>query len=177
MLKHDVPHADLNRSLLARNHWLSFLSCSVYRRDLLDFDDISASIDKVPNWIQAYMTAQVLAKGKDGYHSSFDAVMARVGNDRVDSTPFVAYMPDAFMYIFRKFDVDKEVATSVISGIRETFLSFRSLLAYRARGLSPSPLLVPPHYRIGFLLPKPLLVGMRKVYRVFTSQSAARKTG
>jgi len=177
MLKHDVAHADLNRSLIVRNHWLSFLSCSVYRRDLLDFDDISASIDKVPNWIQAYMTAQVLARGKDGYHSSFDAVMARVGNDRVDSTPFVAYMPDAFMYICRKFQVDEAVAASVIRGIRESSLSFRSFLAYRARGLSPSPLLVPPHFRIGFLLPKSLLVGMRRFYRVFTSQSATRKTG
>jgi glycosyltransferase involved in cell wall biosynthesis len=175
MLKQDVPHADINRTFLVRNHWLSFLSCSIYRRDLVDFDDILASIEKVPNWIQAYMSAQVLAKGMDGYHSSFAAVMARVGNDRVAATPFVAYMPDAFTYIFRKFHVNEEVANSVITGIRETFLSFRSFLAYRARGLSPSPLLVPAHYRIGFLFPKSLLVGMRKIYRVFNSHTPARQ--
>jgi hypothetical protein len=142
---------------------------------LVDFDDILASIEKVPNWIQAYMTAQVLARGKDGYHSSFAAVMARVGNDRVTATPFVDYMPNAFMYIFRKFHVDEEVVNSVTMGIRETFLSFPSFLAYRARGLSPNPLLVPAHYRIGFLLPKSLLVGMRKIYRVFHSHAPARQ--
>jgi glycosyltransferase involved in cell wall biosynthesis len=175
MIKQDVPHADINRTFLVRNHWLSFLSCSIYRRDLVDFDDILASIEKVPNWIQAYMTAQVLARGKDGYHSSFAAVMARVGNDRVTATPFVDYMPNAFMYIFRKFHVDEEVVNSVTMGIRETFLSFPSFLAYRARGLSPNPLLVPAHYRIGFLLPKSLLVGMRKIYRVFHSHAPARQ--
>jgi glycosyltransferase involved in cell wall biosynthesis len=169
MLKQDVPHADINRTFLVRNHWLGFLSCGIYRRDLLDFDDILASIEKVPNWIQVYMTAQVLDRGKDGYHSSFDAVFARVGNDRADSTPFVAYMPDAFMHIFRRFNVKEEVATSVIDGIRDTFLTFRSFLAYRARGFSPSPLLVPDHYKIGLLLPQSLLVGIRKIYRVFTS--------
>jgi len=175
MLKRDVPHSDINRTFLVRNHWLSFLSCSIYRRDLVDFDDILGSIEKVPNWIQVYMTAQVLARGKDGYNSSFAAVMARVGNDRVTATPFVAYMPDAFMYIFRRFHVEEEVANSVIMGIRETFLSFRSFLAYRARGLSPSPLIVPAHYRIGLLFPKSLLVGMRKIYRVFNSHAPARQ--
>jgi glycosyltransferase involved in cell wall biosynthesis len=174
MLKQDVPHADINRTFLVRNHWLSFLSCSIYRSDLVDLADITASIETVPNWIQAYMTAQVLARGQDGYHSSFAAVMARVGNDRVTATPFVDYMPDAFMHIFRKFNVEEHVIHSVITGIRETFLSFPSFLAYRARGLSPNPLLVPTHYRIGFLLPKSFLVGMRKIYRVFTSQAAAR---
>ena len=175
MLKQDVPNADINRTFLVRNHWLSFLSSSIYRRDLIDFDDILVSIEKVPNWIQVYMTAQVLVRGKDGYHSSFAAVMARVGNDRATATPFVDYMPDAFMYIFRRFHVEEEVANSVIMGIRETFLSFRSFLAYRARGLSPSPLIVPAHYRIGFLFPKSLLVGMRKIYRVFNSHAPAQQ--
>lgn len=175
MLEQDVPHADINRTFLVRNHWLSFLSCSIYRRDLVDFEDILANIEKVPNWIQAYMSAQVLARGKDGYHSSFAAVLARVGNDRVDSTPFLAYMPDAFMHIFRKFHVEEEVVSSVITGIRETFLSFPSFLACRAKGLSPSPLLVPAHYRIGLLFPRSLLVGMRYIYRKFNSRPAARQ--
>ncbi len=171
MLEQDVPHADLNRTFQVRNHWLSFLSCSIYRRDLVDFDNILANKVKVPNWIQAYMVAQVIARGKDGYHSSFTAVLARVGNDRVDSTPFLAYMPDAFMHIFRKFDVKQEVVSPVINGMRETFLSFPSFLACRAKGLSPSPLLVPAHYKIGLLFPRFLLVGMRHIYRKFNSRS------
>jgi glycosyltransferase involved in cell wall biosynthesis len=175
MIKEDVPHADINRTFLVRNHWLSFLSCSIYRRDLVDFDDILDNREKVPNWIQMYMTAQVVARGKDAYHSSCNAVLARVGNDRVDSTPFVAYMPEAMMHIFRKFHVDEEVRNSVIKGIRETFLSFPTFLAYRARGLSPSPLIVPAHYKIGFLFPRSLLLGMRKIYRACTSQADARQ--
>jgi hypothetical protein len=166
MLNQDIPHADINRTFLVRNHWLGFLSCSIYRRDLVDFDDILSNIEKVPNWIQVYMTAQVLAKGKDGYHSSFNGVLARVGNEGGDSTPFVVYMPEAFMYIFERFSVNKAVVDSVIQGIRETFLSFPGFLAYRARGLSPSPFIVPPHFKIGLLLPKPLLVGIRKIYRL-----------
>ena len=177
MLKQDVAHADINRSFQLRSHWLSFLSCVVYRRDLLNFEDIEASRDKVPNWIQVYMTAQVLANGKDAYHSSFDGVLARAGNDRVDSTPFIAYMPEAFMYIFRKFNVDKAVADSVIHSIKETFLSFPCFLAYRARGLEPSPLIVPAHFKIGLLLPRPLLLGIRKLYRLFLSRHAVRQPG
>jgi glycosyltransferase involved in cell wall biosynthesis len=177
MLKQDVPHADINRTFLVRNHWLSFLSCGIYRRDLVDFDDIHASIEKVPNWIQVYMTSQVLAKGKDSYHSSFAAVMARVGNDRVTATPFVDYMPEAFMYIFRKFHVEEEVVHSVMRGIRETFLSFPGFLAYRARGLSPSPLIVPPHFKLGLILPRPLLIGIRKIYRFLGSRTKVQQSG
>jgi glycosyltransferase involved in cell wall biosynthesis len=177
MLKQDVPHADINRTFLVRNHWLSFLSCGIYRRDLVDFDDILGSIAKVPNWIQVYMTAQVLAKGKDGYHSSFNGVLARVGNDRANATPFVAYMPEAFMYIFERFGVNKAVVDSVIQGIRETFLSFPGFLAYRARGLSPSPLIVPPHFKLGLILPRPLLVGIRKIYRLLRSRTKVQQSG
>lgn len=177
MLTKDVAHADINRSFQLRSHWLSFLSCNIYRRDLLDFADIDACRDKVPNWIQVYMTAQVLANGKDGYHSAFDGVLARAGNDRVDSTPFIAYMPEAFMYVFKKFNVEKRVADSVIQGIKETFLSFPCFLAYRARGLDPSPLIVPPHFKIGLLLPRPLLLGIRKLYRLFLSRHTVRQPG
>lgn len=174
MLKTDVPDADINQSFLVRNHWLSFLSCGIYRRELVDFEDLLANREAVPNWIQVYMTAQVLAKGRRGYHSSFDAVLARVGNDRVDSTPFVAYMPEAFMFIFKRFDVDRRVVESVLRGIKESFLSFPSFLAYRARGLSPSPLIVPAHYKIGLLFPRTVLVGIRNVYRMFRSNTAVR---
>ncbi len=177
MLKEDVSHADINRTFQVRNHWISFLSCSIYRRELLDFDDITASIQKVPNWIQVYMSAQVLAKGGNGYHSSFDGVLARVGNDRVNSTPFVAYMPEAFMFIFKRFNVHKDIVDSVIRGIRETFLSFPCFLAYRARGLSPSPLIVPAHFKIGLLLPRPLLVGVRKIYRLLKSDTRVEQSG
>ena len=177
MLKQDVAHADINRTFQLRNHWLSFLSSSIYRRELLDFEDINASRDKVPNWIQVYMTAQILAKGKDGYHSSFDGIFARVGNDRVDSTPFIAYMPEAFMYVFKKFNVDKAIADSVIQGIKETFLSFPCFLAYRARGLEPSPLIVPAHFKLGLLLPRRLLVWVRKFYRLLIARGTVREPG
>lgn len=177
MLKRDVAHADINRSFLLRSHWLSFLSCSIYRRDLVDFDDLAANRDKVPNWIQVYMTAQVLAKGQDGYHAGFDGVLARFGNDRVTSTPFVDYMPEAFMHIFRKFNVDKKVVDAVIRGIRETFLSFPCFLAYRARGQSPSPLIVPAYFKIGLLFPRPFLIGIRKIYRLLKSRNRVEQPG
>jgi len=85
-------------------------------------------------------------------------------------------MPEAFMYIFEKFNVDKEVVDSVLQGIRETFLSFSSFLAYRARGLSPSPLIVPAHFKIGFLLPRPLLVGIRTLYRLVKSRPTVQQS-
>jgi hypothetical protein len=124
-----------------------------------------------------YMNAQVLAKGGDGYHSSFTAVCARVGNDRVDSTPFVAYMPEAVVFISRKFHVQSQVTSTLLKGIRETFLSLPSLLAYRARGLSPSPLIIPLRYKPALLLPSALLLGMRGIYRWFRSRPALPKAG
>ena len=172
MVTRDVAHADLSRTLVIRNHWLGFLSCSIYRRDLVDFDDLDANHKNVPNWIQAYMTAQVLARGKDGYHSAFLAVYCRVGNDRADSTPFIAYMPDAYAFIARKFQVDRNAAAAVNKGIRETFLSFPNFLAYRARGLWPSRLILPLHYRVlGGLFPRFLLVWLRGIYRLFRSRA------
>lgn len=177
MLKEDVPHADINRSFQLRNHWISFLSSSIYRRELLDLDDIVASIQKVPNWIQVYMSAQVLAKGGDGYHSSLNGVLARVGNDRVDSTPFVTYMPEAFTYIFERFGVAKSVQESTIRGIRDTFLNFPSYLAYRAKGLTPSPLLVPAYFKIGLLIPGPVLIGLQKLFRLLFPRPSARELG
>jgi len=178
MVKQDVAHADLNRTLLIRNHWLGFLSCSIYRRELLDFDDLFANREKVPHWIQAYMTAQVLARGKDGYHSSFLAVYCRMGNDRTDSTSFIAYMPDAYAFIARRFHVDRTTEAAVNKGIRETFLSFPNFLAYRARGLWPSPLILPFHYRIvGGLFPRFLLVWLRGAYRLFRSRSTLPNEG
>jgi glycosyltransferase involved in cell wall biosynthesis len=173
MIKADVAHADINRTFLVRNHWLSFLSCNVYRRDLADFDDILASKENVSSWIQVYMAAQILARGGDGYHSSFTAVLARTGNDRVDSLPFVSNMPHAFMYIFQKFHVGQNVVDAVMRGIRETFLPFHSFLALRARELSASPLITPAHYKIGLLLPKELLVFTRKIYRLFANRPAS----
>lgn len=177
MLSHDVAHADINRTFQLRNHWISFLSCCIYRRELLDFDDIIANIPKVPNWIQVYISAQVLARGGDAYHSSFDGVFARVGNDRVTSTPFVDFMPEAFMYIFKRFKVNTDVVNAVLRGIKETFLSFPGFLAYRAKGLSPSPLIVPAHYKIGFLLPRSVLLAIRGAYRLLTSKATVRPAG
>ncbi len=58
------------------------------------------------------------------------------------------------MYIFAGFSVEEEVANSVIMGIRETFLSFRSFLAYRARGTLAEPLaLCPLTTELGFSFP------------------------
>lgn len=157
VIKEDQAHADINRIFLARNHWLSFLSCNVYRRDLADCDDFAVNRGNVPNWIQVYMTAQVLAKGRDGYLSSFVAVLARAGNDRTNVTPFIEYMPEAFTYIFQKFGVNDSVANSVLCGIRRTFLPFHSFVVHRAKGVRISPLIVPASYRVGLLLPKGLI--------------------
>jgi glycosyltransferase involved in cell wall biosynthesis len=170
MISEDISHTDLNRTFLERNHWLSFVSCNIYRRELLDFADYERNIQHTPNWIQVYIAADVLSKSPCGYLSSFSAVFARTGNARIDSSPFVLAMPKAFKYIFEKFHMDVRVERSIIKEIRLTFLPFRSFLAQRALGAPASPLLVPQYYKLGSLVPRKLISIAWKCKRFLTGK-------
>lgn len=165
MINEDIPHVDLNRAFLVRNHWLSFLSCNIYRRELCDGALFRAQFPKVPSWIQVYITAHVLSQKPDGYLSSFQGVQARLGEERLIPSPFILEMAGAFQYVFDQFGVDKTVAAQVIHGIRTTFLPFRSFLALRAAGAPINSRLVPPYYKIGILIPSKLILAAWKARR------------
>lgn len=165
MIDKDIPHVDLSRAFLARNHWLSFMSCNIYRSDLCDCALFRSQFPMVPSWIQVYMTAHVLSQKPDGYLSSFKAVQARLTEERLIKSAFTFEMVGAFQYVFDKFGVDEAVAAQVIQGIRTTFLPFRSFLALRAAGAPINSRLVPPYYKIGILIPSNLILAAWKAKR------------
>lgn len=170
MVKKDISHADINRIFHERAHWLSFMSCKVFRRNLIDCDDYVANLRKVPNWIQVYMATQVLAKDSNGYLSSFVLVLARAGNDRVNDNAFALYMPDSFHYMFQRFGVSSKVEQEVMEEIRRTFLPFSAYLIRRAKNLRTSSLLIPLHYKIALLLPSKLILMAWKLKRALAGR-------
>ena len=165
MIDKDAPHVNLDRAFLTRNHWLSFVSCNIYRRELCDCALYRAQFPTVPSWIQVYMTAHVLSQKPDGYVSSFKAVQARLTEERLIKSAFIFEMAEAFQYVFDQFGVDETVAAQVIQEIRATFLPFRSFLALRAAGASISSRLVPPYYKMGVLIPSKLILATWKAKR------------
>lgn len=167
MVRTDIAHADINRAFAERNHWMSFLSCNIYRRDLLNTAEYEVSKGKVSRWLQVFIAAHVLSTQPDGYLSSFDAVLSRLGNCRIDSSPFVAGMPEAFDYIFRTFEVDLKVRRQVIEHIRTTFLPFGSFLGNRVLNIEVSPLLIPHYYKLALLFPKSMVRIAWKTRRFF----------
>jgi glycosyltransferase involved in cell wall biosynthesis len=154
LVEEDLLHADINKTFMVRNHWISFISCNVFRRDLMDFDEFESHADKLRNWIQVYVVAYALSKNPDCYLSSFNAVLLRTGNSSFNSFGFVKSMPEAFSHTFNGFGVDKHVARQIMKEIRAAILPFRSFLAYRSLGVVVSPLLIPEYYKLAYLFPK-----------------------
>lgn len=165
MIAKDITHADINKVFSERNHWLSFVSCNIYNRSFLDIADYEANVNNVRSWIQVYIAAHILSGNPNGYLSSFYAVLSRVGNGRVNSMPFVMHMPEAFSYIMKKFNVDKNVCKRVLDGIRITFLSFRSFLVHRALGIKTSHNIVPYCYKLAVIFPKSMILIAWKMKR------------
>lgn len=169
-VEQDFADANVNQVFQLRNHWLSFLSSNIYKRDLADFDDFELNISRVPNWIQVYMAAQIISTGKAGYLSSYVGVLSRVGNDRTNTAPFVINMPDSFTYILQRFNAKQSVIREVLNEIRRTFLPFAAFLAYRALNRRMSPLLVPAYYRFALLVPREVILWAWKIKRVLSGR-------
>lgn len=158
MVAKDSLHVDINQMFAVRSHWLSFMSCNIYRCDLLDLAEYKANKDMVTNWIQVYITAHVLSNKADGYLASYYAVLARSGNCPLKAHTFVVAMPEAFSYIFNKFSVAQPVSKQVMEGIRTTFVPLSVFVAQRALDLRASPLSVPLYYKLALLVPKRLIL-------------------
>lgn len=156
MVSRDLTNADINMVFSRRNHWLSFMSCNIYRRDLLDIAKYQQNLGSVKNWVQVYIAAHISSKKQCAYLSSYYAVYARTGNNQRwnISDIFVKGMPDAFNVIFDEFKVDKDVRIQVMNGIRKTFLPLTSFIMFSSVNTEISQSLVPYYYKLVLRIPK-----------------------
>lgn len=160
MVSEDIFNADINTVFLRRNSWLSFMTCNIYRRDLLDYDDYKSHVGRVKNWVQVYMTAHILAHGKQGCLSSCYAVHGRDRPHRYAANVIVADLPEVFSYVLIKFQADDDVRTQVLREMRSLILPFKSFIRCRAFNIEPSPLLMRWYYKIAYLIPRMMLLKM-----------------
>jgi len=106
----DIIKVDVNKVFLCKNQWMSFISINIFCKKYLNLSDCKSNVESVRFWIPVYMTGQILSKISCGYLSSYYAVIRRADNDRTyDQTTFVKFMPEAFYFIFNKFNVNKKV--------------------------------------------------------------------
>ena len=148
MIREDIPNADINRVFSQRNHWLSFMSCNIYRRDLMDIAQYEKNVAIVPSWIQVYVTAHVLSREPSGYLSSLCAVKARSGNSPSGPAVFAVFMPRAFVFICERFSMDRRVRIKLIRGIMSSFISFKAYVAREWSDIEVLSLGVPIHYKV-----------------------------
>lgn len=157
MVKQDVIGADINELFLRRNVWISFMSCNIYRRDLLDSSQYEVDICNAKQQVQVYAAAHVVAVGRRAYLSSLYAVSGQTGNGREVPSVFLKDMPEAFDFTLRKFNVIESVRLGVMKGISAHFLPLRSFVKYRSLRIQISPLIVPPSFEMLPRLPDRLV--------------------
>ncbi len=152
LVKKDVKKASLSDVLLYRNHWFSFISSNILKKDFLDIIGYeNNSKMRFKSWVQIYIISQVLSSKSCGYISSYYAVISRTGNGRENLYTFVELMPKGFHYIFKEFKVEKAIQKKVMNNIRRTFLPLKAFLLFKLeksdiRKVDPS--LIPFYYKL-----------------------------
>jgi glycosyltransferase involved in cell wall biosynthesis len=155
----------LDQVFLRGNHWLSFISRIVFRRDALDLEDIETKLEMYRYWIQVYAIAQVARTSHNACLLAFDAVLCRTGDtDRGSPEVMYASMPKAFAAILRETGASPHVMRAVELQIRKDLLPLRIYALFRGRGAEDLPP-VPLYYRAAYGLFGRSIVFAWKLYR------------
>lgn len=168
MVHQDKAKATIDEVFTRRNHWLSFISINIFRKNLLDLAEYEQNLDKFQNWIQVYMVAHVLSQEPLGYLSSYCAVKWRVGNCPAPRRVFTFVMPEVFASICEKFSLNESVRKQLYCGIRRTMLPIHHYIVSEKIREEASPYIVPEYYRVaaGLRIIRGLVLGAWKTKRL-----------
>ena len=160
----NLRHLDLDSLFSRRGHWLSLISCEVFRRACLDIDDLQRHVDVYRNWLQVYAIASVASRSRNISALSVDAVWARTDNSRTPLRVFYSVMPAVFTAILREVGASVRSIRKVQEEIRRFALPVRVYVLLRMLGAEDLPE-VPLRYRLVHALGGRGVIVLWKLYR------------
>ena len=161
----DRHHLDLDALLRIRTHWISCISCVVYRRELLDIADLSRHADVYRHWLQVYAVASTGARSNNISGISMMAIQVRTDNNRTPLASFYREMPRAFAAILRETGVDENTVRYVEEDILRFALPARLYVFLRLRQTPDLPD-VPLRYKMLYVTCGRAVIWLWKFYRL-----------
>lgn len=160
----NLRHLDLDTLFSLRGHWLSLISCEVFRRACVDIDDLHRHLQPYRSWLQVYALASVAARSRNISALALDAVWARTDNSRTPLRVFYKVMPAAFTAILREVGARTGTIRKVNDEIRRFALPLRVYVLLRLRGEQDLPA-VPLRYKLVHAAGGRLVILLWKLYR------------
>ncbi len=161
----NLRHLDLDALFSLRGHWISQISCEIYRRSALDLEDLRRHAQGYRNWLQVYAVASVASRSRNISALSLDAVWARTDNSRTTLRVFYSFMPSAFTSILREVGAQDLTIRKVNDEIRRFALPLRVYVLLRLRGMQDLPE-VPLRYRLVHAICGRFVIVLWKLYRL-----------
>ncbi len=163
----NLRHLDLDALFSLRGHWISQISCEVFRRACVNVDDLRQHADRYRNWLQVYAVASAASvASRPGNVSalSLDAVWVRTDNSRTPLRVFYNVMPAAFTAILREVGARADTIRRVKDEIRRFALPLRVYVLLRMRGAPDLPD-VPLRYKLVNAVGGRFVILLWKLYR------------
>lgn len=161
----DRRNLDLDELLRIRTHWISCISCIVYRRERVDIADLRRHADVYRHWLQVYAVASTGAGSKNISGISMMAIQVRTDNNRTPLASFYREMPRAFAAILRETGVGGKTVRYVEEDIRRFALPARLYVFLRLRQTPDLPD-VPMRYKILYATSGRAIIMLWKFYRL-----------
>ena len=162
----NLRHLDLDSLFSLRGHWVSQISCEIFRRSCLDLDDLRRHAQGYRSWLQVYAVASVASRSRNISALSLDAVWARTDNSRTPLRVFYNVMPSAFTSILREVGAQSHTIRRVNEEIRRFALPARLYVFLRLRQTPDLPD-VPLRYKILYATSGRAVIMLWKLYRLF----------